>query len=89
MKEEKEIVPMDFAEYFRKSGVSEKSKVSWNEKCCYISKSRWNVPYLRPSACSFTLSGKIFQKRATSRSFEATCFSTKSRLNSIYMYWTI
>ena len=44
MKEEKEIVPMDFAEYFRKSGVSEKSKVSWNEKCCYISKSRWNGP---------------------------------------------
>ena len=36
MKEEKGIVPMDFAEYFRKSGVSENSKVSWNEKCCFI-----------------------------------------------------
>ena len=43
MKEEKDIASMDFAEYLRKSGVLENSKVYWNEKYCYISKNRWDV----------------------------------------------
>ena len=34
---------MDFTEYLGKSGVSENSKVYWNEKYYYISKSRWDV----------------------------------------------
>ena len=38
MKEEKDIASMDFAEYLRKSGVSENIKVYWNEKYCYIRK---------------------------------------------------
>ena len=37
MKEEKDIAPMDFSEYFGKPGVSEDSKVYWNEKYCCIS----------------------------------------------------
>ena len=36
MKEEKDIAPMDFSEYHRKSGVSEDSKVYWIEKYCCI-----------------------------------------------------
>ena len=47
------IAPMDFAEYLRKSGVSDNSKVYYDrflpnglhERHCY-SKSRWNVQYL-------------------------------------------
>ena len=42
MKEEKE--------YLGKSGVSESNKVYWNERHCYISKSRWDVQYLEKSA---------------------------------------
>ena len=49
MIEEKDIASMDFAEYLRKAGVSENSKVSWNEKHCYISKSRWDAQYLENS----------------------------------------
>ena len=49
MIEEKDIASMDFAEYLRKAGVSENSKVSWNEKHCYISKSRWGAQYLENS----------------------------------------
>ena len=48
MKVEKHIGPMDFAEYLRKSDVSENSKIYniWflrnvlHEKYCYISESR-------------------------------------------------
>ena len=48
IKGEKHIAPMDFAEYLRKSGVSENSKVYYgrflgkglHERYCYISKSR-------------------------------------------------
>ena len=40
---------MYFAEYFTKLGVSEKSKVYWNERYCYISKNRWDVKYLEKS----------------------------------------
>ena len=47
--EEKDIASMDFAEYLRKAGVSENSKVYWNEKHCYISKSRWDAQYLENS----------------------------------------
>ena len=36
MKKEKNIAPMEFAEYFRKPGISENSKVYWNERHCYI-----------------------------------------------------
>ena len=50
----KHIAPMDFAEYLRKSDVSENSKVYYgrflrnalHERHCYISKSRWNVQEL-------------------------------------------
>ena len=31
MKEEKDIAPLDFAIYLRKSSVSENNKVYWNE----------------------------------------------------------
>ena len=40
MKEEKVIAPMDFAEY----------QILLNGKCCYISKSRWDVQYLEKCA---------------------------------------
>ena len=48
IKSGKHIAPMDFAEYLRKSGVSESSKVYYgrflrnglHERHCYISKSR-------------------------------------------------
>ena len=30
---------------FHESDVSENSKVYWNEKFCYIRKSRWDVQY--------------------------------------------
>ena len=40
MKEEKDIAPMDFAEYLRKSGVSGNTKIYWHERCCYISQSK-------------------------------------------------
>ena len=40
MKEEKDIALIDFPDYLRKSGVSKNSKVYWNERYCYISKSR-------------------------------------------------
>ena len=46
MKEGKDIILIDFAEYFRKLGVSENSKVYWNERYCYISQSRWDVKCL-------------------------------------------
>ena len=39
MKEEKDIAPMNFAEY-----------LYWNEKCCCISKSRWDVQYIENCA---------------------------------------
>ena len=44
MKEEKDIATIDFAEYLRRSGVSENSKVYRNKRYCYISKSRSDVP---------------------------------------------
>ena len=43
MKEEKDIARMNFAEYLRKSGVSENRKVYWTERHCYISKRRWDM----------------------------------------------
>ena len=47
MKEKKDIAPMNFTEYRRKLGVSENSKVYWNERNCYVSKSRWDEQYLK------------------------------------------
>ena len=47
MKEKKDIAPMNFTEYRRKLGVSENSKVYWNERDCYVSKSRWDEQYLK------------------------------------------
>ena len=55
MKKEKDIAPMDFAEYLRKSEVSERRKVYWNERYCYISKSRWDVQYLEKSVSYWLL----------------------------------
>ena len=43
MKEEKDIARMDFAEYLRKSDLSENRKVYWTERYCYISKRRWDM----------------------------------------------
>ena len=53
-KGEKHIAPMDFAEYLRKSGISEDRKVYYgqflrnglHERYCYVSKSRSYVQYL-------------------------------------------
>ena len=39
MKEQKDIAPMDFAEHFKKSGVSQNRKAYWNGRYCFISKS--------------------------------------------------
>ena len=47
MKEKKDIAPMNFTEYRRKLGVSENNKVYWNERNCYVSKSRWDEQYLK------------------------------------------
>ena len=47
MKKGKDITPIDFAEYFRKLGVSENNKVYWNEMYCYISQSSWDVKCLK------------------------------------------
>ena len=56
VKGEKHIAPMDFAEYLRKSDVSENSEKVYygrflrnelHKGYCYISKSRWNVQYLK------------------------------------------
>ena len=51
IKGEKHNAPMDFAEYLRRSDVSENSKVyddrflrnGLHDRYCYISKSRWNT----------------------------------------------
>ena len=58
---------MDFAEYLRKSDVSENCKVYydqflWNglhEWYCYISKSKWDIQYLENSANHWLLM-KVF-----------------------------
>ena len=50
MRKKKEIAPINFSEYFRKSGVSENNKVYWNEMYCYNSNSRWDVQHLEKSA---------------------------------------
>ena len=55
MKEEKDIAPMDFAEYLRKSEVSGHRKVYWNERYCYISQRRWDVQYLEKSVSHWLL----------------------------------
>ena len=55
MKEKKDIALMDFEEYYRKSHVRENSKVYWNERYCYISKSRWSVQYLENFASDLLL----------------------------------
>ena len=55
MKEEKDIAPMVFAIYLRKSELSGCRKVYWNERYCYISKSRWDVQYLEKSVSHWLL----------------------------------
>ena len=50
IREKNGVAPMDFQEYYRKSGVTENSNIYWNERYCYVSKSRWSVQYLENSA---------------------------------------
>ena len=47
---------MDFVEYIKKPGVSENSKVNWNEMYCNSSNSRWDVQYLEKSPSHWYLS---------------------------------
>ena len=49
MKEEKDIARIDFAEHLRELSLSENSKVYWNERYYYVSKSRSDVQYLEKS----------------------------------------
>ena len=49
MKEEKDIAQIDFAEHLRELSLSENSKVYWNERYYYVSKSRSDVQYLEKS----------------------------------------
>ena len=54
IKGEKHLIPMDFAEHLRKSDVSDNSKDYYGqflrnglqERCFFISKSRWDVQSL-------------------------------------------
>ena len=72
MKEGKGITPMDFSECFRKLGVSEKSKVYWNERYCYISQSRWDVKCLERFSSHWLLVG-IWKLNWMIRAFARVC----------------
>ena len=55
MNKGKDMASMDSAEYLRKSDVSENSKVYWNKKYCFISKSRLDIQYLENSVSHWYL----------------------------------
>ena len=70
---------MDFAEYLRKSDVSENSKVYYGqflrnrlpERYCYIGKSRWDVQDLEKSARQSFLVGRKMQVELDDQVFGA------------------